>query len=194
MMSLPKLHHRIVEEIYRANDARQPEPKQTSKIRFTVLVPPRFRCRNQKQLTWLRIPIFFSLLACTGCSNLTTANCITIDDLRIVVDSPKVQTLLMDQGVVDRSIVQSQGSRQPPSASRGGRSDLRERFLHAFENEPSLVVPQGTYLKDVGQSDAKCFADSTSTPTFRKVRVLTGTHKGIEGWTCGPTRPVVPVP
>ena len=68
----------------------------------------------------------------------------------------------------------------------------RSQFLQTLANEPSVSLPKGTYLQDVETSKAKCFLDPSSTPTFFKVRVLSGRLKGKEGWTCGPTRAVFP--
>jgi len=142
-------------------------------------------------------------MASAGCAWLT-ANCVTVSDLRITVDSVTVRHLIAEEGNLDQfDGGRGRGprpARQQPGASRGVSEQARSAdvarrdFYEAIRNEPSVVLSKNTYLYDVESSAARCFADAASTPTFRKVRVASGPLKGTEGWTCGPTRPVVPVP
>ena len=142
------------------------------------------------------------MLAATGACTLLTSNCVTISDLRIALDSPTVHRLIVEQGNRDASV--DEFWRQKHLEEEGLQHTIdrmehsekytagRSEFLRAIIGEPSLTLPKGTYLQDIETSKAKCFLDGT--PTFRKVRVAGGRLKGKEGWTCGPTRPLLEVP
>jgi hypothetical protein len=124
---------------------------------------------------------------------------VTVSELRIVLDSQDIHRLIADEGIRDAA------ERRVPfhhSFQRIGEewehtetyaNSERSHFLKTIVNEPSVSLPDGTYLQNVEISKAKCFLDPVSTPTFFKVRVLSGPLKGKEGWTCGPTRPVLDI-
>jgi hypothetical protein len=138
------------------------------------------------------------LILTTGACTRLKANRVTVSELRIILDSQETQRLIADR--VNRDATEG----RPPfhrTFQRSGEewghpepyvNTHRSQFLQAFANEPSISLPEGIYLQNVETSKAKCFLDPFSTPTFFKVRVLSGRLKGKEGWTCGPTRPVFP--
>ena len=165
----------------------------------------RFTCVSR----WLNKPLrtttglcMVVVLAATGACTWLTSNCVTVSELLITLDSPTVRRLIIERGNQDAAVDEFwnqkhsdeeelqhiRDEKEHPEKYTAGRSE----FLRAIIDEPSLTLPKGTYLLDIGTSKAKCFLDGT--PTFRKIRVNGGRLNGKEGWTCRPTRPVVEVP
>jgi hypothetical protein len=144
------------------------------------------------------------LVPLTSACHFFTANCSTISELRIIRDTPEARRLILEQG--NRDSVVDAFWKQPHSEAEGLQrvKDMwayperytigRKEFLKALAQEPAVSLSTGTYLADLETSAAKCYDQPLSTPTFRKVRVLSGPHRGAEGWTCGPTKPVIEVP
>lgn len=138
------------------------------------------------------------LILTTGACAWLKANRVTVSELRIVLDSQEIHRLIADQVNRDATERRSpfhhtfQRIGQEGSHAEPIINIQRSQFLQALANEPSVSLPGGTYLQDIETSKAKCFLDPFSTPTFFKIRVLSGPFKGKEGWTCGPTRPVFP--
>jgi hypothetical protein len=135
---------------------------------------------------------------------LFTANCYTVSELQLVRDTPEARLLIAEQGGRDSAVESFWQSKHSEEEGLERVRDMqthperytagRKQFLEALAQQPVVSLPKKTYLRDVQESTAKCYDDPLSSPTFRKVRVVSGPFRGSEGWTCGPTKPVLEVP
>jgi len=118
--------------------------------------------------------------------------------LHIVLDSPDVRRLLVEQGTLDKAGDALWEKKERPVIDMWEHPEKyaarRSQFLQNMASQPGLTLPNGTYLWTSEKSNAKCFLDGVSTTVFQKVRITGWPHHGREGWTCGPLAPFVVVP
>jgi len=118
--------------------------------------------------------------------------------LNIVLDSPEVRRLLLEQGTLDKAGDALWENKERPVIDMWEHPEKyatgRSKFLQKMANQRRLALPNGSYLWASEKSSAKCFLDGVSTAVFQKVRITGWRHHGAEGWTCGPVAPFVDVP
>jgi hypothetical protein len=122
-------------------------------------------------------------------------NSVADSGLHVVLDSPNVRRLLIEQGKPDKAGDTIWEAKKRPIIDMLEHPEKyiagRSQFLQKLANEPSLALPEGTYLWTSEKSTTKCNLDAVSTTVFEKVRVVGWRNHGKEGWTCGPARPLL---
>jgi len=135
-------------------------------------------------------------LAVVICCGPPQANKVTVSDLRVILDSTRVRSLITSEGERDRTNPGQVEWHPDVSQLREPYPGLGQTaFLLSLANEPSVLLPKDTYVQVlIWESGVRCFSDRTSTARLQEIRVVSGPLRGQEGWTCGPLRPVLDVP
>ncbi len=58
------------------------------------------------------------------------------------------------------------------------------KFLDEMAHQPSVKAPNGSYVRLLVRTNAKCEADPTLSAEYAKVRITSGSLRGSEGWLC----------
>ncbi len=102
------------------------------------------------------------------------------DRIRLVVDSPEVRQLIVNQEAEIASEDLQDESRQPEKYM-----PRRLAFIASMDRQPFImVVAQNSYCRFLKQTRASCSKNPFSDGSYMKVRITTGPSKGQEGWSC----------
>ena len=94
----------------------------------------------------------------------------------LVVDSPAVRT----------AIEQEERRQESLGSQEGNPADLQARgaFLRNLNSFETVKVAVGTRARILERTNCRCQLYPHVTPAILKVRVLNGSAKNVEGWTC----------
>ena len=123
-----------------------------------------------------------------------------IGDIRLVVDSTRVRSLISQQdalGPGENEAVHRFFNDEHRLSAQNNRDELhrilthpeiyipdRITFLDAMAMEPTTTVQRGSFCRILQRSRAICSRHPQENPSFVRVRVTSGKEKGVEGWGC----------
>jgi hypothetical protein len=58
------------------------------------------------------------------------------------------------------------------------------KFLSEMAHQPSVRAPNGSYVRVLDRSHAKCEEDPSLSAEYARVRITSGSLRGSEGWLC----------